>query len=83
MTADEAVGCVASGMHIFVHGAAATPTPLIDALSSRPDLGGISLYHLHTCGPAPFAEAASIRASDVVGSHGCHGDYGKKPMRKA
>ncbi len=53
---DEAVSCVASGMRIFVHGAAATPTALIDALSRRTDLERVTIYHLHTAGPAPFAE---------------------------
>ena len=43
-------------MRVFIHGAAATPTPLIDALAARRDLAGVSLYHLHTTGPAPFAE---------------------------
>jgi acyl-CoA hydrolase len=43
-------------MRVFVHGAAATPTPLIEALSRREDLADVSLYHLHTTGPASFAE---------------------------
>ena len=56
VTADEAVARIASGMRVFIHGAAATPTPLIEALSRRSDLEGVSLYHLHTAGPAPFAD---------------------------
>ena len=52
----EAVACVRSGMNIYIHGAAATPTPLVDALSARRDLENVRLYHLHTIGPAPFAE---------------------------
>ena len=56
ISADDAVAHIASGMRVFIHGAAATPTPLIDALSRRRDLEGVSLYHLHTAGPAPFAE---------------------------
>jgi 4-hydroxybutyrate CoA-transferase len=52
---DAVVSCVESGMRVFVHGAAATPAPLIDALSRRLDLEGVTLYHLHTSGPAPFA----------------------------
>ncbi|HZR25096.1 MAG TPA: acetyl-CoA hydrolase/transferase C-terminal domain-containing protein [Vicinamibacterales bacterium] len=51
--ADEAVSCVKSGMSLFVHGAAATPTPLVEALCRRSDLTGIRLYHLHTTGPMP------------------------------
>ena len=57
MTADEAVARISSGMRVFIHGAAATPTPLVEALSRRRDLSGVSLYHLHTNGPAPFADA--------------------------
>jgi acyl-CoA hydrolase len=56
VSAQDAVGHVRSGMRVFIHGAAATPTPLIDALAARRDLAGVSLYHLHTTGPAPFAE---------------------------
>lgn len=56
VTADEAVARIANGMRVFVHGAAATPTPLIEALGRRADLEGVSLYHLHTAGPAPFAD---------------------------
>jgi 4-hydroxybutyrate CoA-transferase len=55
VSADEAVSHVESGMRVFVHGAAATPTPLIEALCRRRDLADVSLYHLHTAGPAPFA----------------------------
>ncbi len=54
-SADDAVACVRSGMRVFIHGAAATPTPLIEALARRTDLDNITLYHLHTSGPAPFA----------------------------
>jgi len=53
--AEAAVACVTSGMRVFVHGAAATPTPLVEALSRRTDLADVTLYHLHTTGPAPFA----------------------------
>lgn len=56
LSADDAVWIVKSGMNAFVHGAAATPTPLLEALARREDLRGVNLYHLHTSGPAPFAE---------------------------
>ncbi|MEO5822919.1 MAG: acetyl-CoA hydrolase/transferase C-terminal domain-containing protein [Vicinamibacteraceae bacterium] len=46
---------VPCGARVFIHGAAATPTPLLDGLVARQDLDGITLYHLHTSGPAPFA----------------------------
>ena len=55
VSADEAISCIRSGMHVFVHGAAATPTPLLDALVRRADLTDVTLYHLHTSGPAGFA----------------------------
>src|SRR5687767_5666411 len=54
--ADRALGCVQSGMQLFVHGAAATPTPLLEALARRADLSDVTLYHMHTDGPAPFAD---------------------------
>ena len=54
-SAADAVSCVRSGMRVFLHGAAATPTPLIQALCARTDLEDVWLYHLHTEGPAPFA----------------------------
>lgn len=47
---------VKSGTNIYVHGAAATPTPLLTALSARHDLENVKLYHFHTTGPAPWAE---------------------------
>ncbi len=52
-SAHDAVALITSGMRVFVHGASATPTPLLEALSSRTDVEGIRLYHLHTAGPAP------------------------------
>jgi acyl-CoA hydrolase len=56
VTADEAVAVLRSGMRIFVHGAAATPTPLLDALVRQSSLHDVTLYHLHTTGPAPFVD---------------------------
>ncbi|MCC7042692.1 MAG: acetyl-CoA hydrolase/transferase family protein [Acidobacteria bacterium] len=58
VTPDEAVARIRSGMRVFVHGAAATPTTLIEALARRTDLENVTLYHLHTEGPAPFADPA-------------------------
>ena len=56
VSADDALSCVKSGMRVFVHGAAATPTPLLEALVRNKDLSGVTLYHLHTAGPAPFVD---------------------------
>jgi acyl-CoA hydrolase len=61
VTPAAAVACVRSGFNTFVHGAAATPTPLIDALAARHDLEGVRLWHMHTNGPAPFAEPGRER----------------------
>jgi 4-hydroxybutyrate CoA-transferase len=55
VSAAEAVRLIGSGMRVFVHGGAATPAPLLEALAARRDLEGVRLYHLHTMGPAPFA----------------------------
>jgi 4-hydroxybutyrate CoA-transferase len=59
-TAAEAVAALPSGANVFLQGAAATPTPLVDALVARTDLTGVRVYHLHTIGTAPlFAPAVS------------------------
>src|SRR4051812_16628311 len=55
VSAADVVSVVRSGHQLFLHGACATPTPLIDALCARRDLAEVKLYHLHTAGPAPFA----------------------------
>lgn len=45
-----------SGARVFVQGAAATPTPLLEALFARPDLEAVQLYHLHLSGHASIAD---------------------------
>lgn len=57
----DVVSVVRSGTNIFIHGACATPAPLIDALCARQDLADVQLYHLHTAGTAPFAVAGRER----------------------
>ncbi len=54
---DEVMAQVASGQRVFVHGACATPTSLLEALCRRDELRDVSLYHLHLQGPIPFADA--------------------------
>jgi len=49
----DAVAHIRSGMNVFVHGAAATPTPLLEAVAARTDLENDTFYHMHTNGPAP------------------------------
>lgn len=53
-TPAEAASLIRSGMNVFVHGSAATPTPLLDALAARADLRDVTLYHLHTDGTGSF-----------------------------
>jgi acyl-CoA hydrolase len=52
---DAVVAPLCSGMNVFLHGAAATPTPLVEALARRTDLADVRLWHLHLEGPLPFA----------------------------
>ena len=54
-SADAVVSRITSGMNVFLHGAAATPTPLLDALARRSDLVGVKFWHLHLEGPLAFA----------------------------
>jgi len=55
VSAEEAVSHVRSGMKVFIHGAAATPTPLIDALAKQ-DAEHVTTYHLHLDGPIAIAD---------------------------
>ena len=54
VSAADVVAHVRSGARVFVHGAAATPVPLLDALAARSDLEGVRLHHLHTTGTTSF-----------------------------
>lgn len=54
LSPDEVVRGITSGMRVFVHGQAATPTPLLEALTRRTDLEGVTLYHLHLEGATPW-----------------------------
>lgn len=56
LSPSDAVKKVECGQSIFVHGASATPTPLLEALAARDDLRDVRLYHLHTSGPFPFVD---------------------------
>ncbi len=57
-SAEEAVSLITSGMNVFVHGSAATPVPLLDALSRRTDIERVTLFHLHTQGTASIFDPA-------------------------
>ena len=55
---EDAVAHIKSGMKVFIHGAAATPTPLLTALCKRQDLADVRLYHLHVSGDIPFTASS-------------------------
>ena len=93
-TAADVVGLVTSGQRVFVHGAAATPLRLLDALIDRADgLADVELIHLHTFGPARYAEpryTTSFRVTNLfVGSNmrgrldGRRVDYPPSSCRKS
>ncbi|MGE5596286.1 MAG: hypothetical protein ACM3S1_09650, partial [Hyphomicrobiales bacterium] len=53
----EAVRVVQPGNRVYLHGGAATPHALVDALVERAsELRGVEIVSLHTDGPARFAE---------------------------
>jgi len=56
VSASDVVKHVKSRHKVFVHGAAATPTTLLDALVERTELSQVALYHIHLSGPLRFAE---------------------------
>lgn len=63
VTAAEAVSKIRPGEQVFVQGAAATPTTLLEALVARaPELDGVGIVHLHAEGSAPHL------APEVAGS---------------
>ena len=54
VSAAEAVAGISSGQQIYLHGAAATPSVLLDALVARAsELSDVSVVHLHCEGPGP------------------------------
>ena len=64
-SADDVVAHIAHGARVFVHGAAATPTPLLDALTARRDIADVALYHLHLAGPATFLDNPGLRSHSL------------------
>lgn len=54
VTAEEVASHLQSGMTAFVHGCAATPQTLLDAMVERKDLTGMRLVHLHLEGELKF-----------------------------
>lgn len=69
----DVIARVRSGARVFVHGAAATPVALLDALAARTDLEAVRLYHLHTQGTdrylAPEQEGRLRAVAFFVGAN--------------
>jgi acyl-CoA hydrolase len=65
VSAAQAVEAIESGQRVFVHGAAAYPRQLVEALVGRAgDLRGVELVHMFVLGPAPHTDpehASSFR----------------------
>ncbi len=66
-SAAEAIAHIRSGQRVFVHGAAATPNVLLEALVARAgELREVELIHLHTIGPAHYADPVHARSFRVA-----------------
>lgn len=60
VSAEDALTLMKSGMRAFIHGACATPGPLLEAMVARRGLSDVTLYHLHVAGEAPFARPEHV-----------------------
>lgn len=72
----DVVARITNGARVFVHGAAMTPTVLLEALCKVEHLQGVKLYHLHTAGPAPFVDPkveGRIRSISLFTGPHCRG----------
>jgi acyl-CoA hydrolase len=49
----EAVARIPNRSRVFLHGAAMTPTPLVEAMAARGDFEDVTVCHIHTEGPMP------------------------------
>jgi len=59
VSAAAAIATIESGEHLFLHGAAAVPSVLLDALVARaPELTDVTVTHLHAEGPGPHLAPA-------------------------
>ncbi|TDB64169.1 acetyl-CoA hydrolase/transferase family protein [Arundinibacter roseus] len=60
ISVEKAVSLIKSNDRVFVHGAAATPTHLLQALAARAsELRNVQTIHLHLEGPMPLADAGN------------------------
>jgi acyl-CoA hydrolase len=66
ISAEEAVSLIKSNQRVFIHGGAATPQRLVNALTARhSELQSVELTHLHTEGTAPYAHPDYAKAFRV------------------
>jgi acyl-CoA hydrolase len=66
-SADEAANHVNSNQRVFLHGGAATPNALVDALLGEAGrLHNVELIHLHTSGRASYAKPEYERSFRVA-----------------
>jgi len=67
VTASQALNHVSSNQRVFIHGGAATPEVLVDALVEQAKrLRDVELIHLHTSGEARYASAEYARSFRVA-----------------
>lgn len=66
-SAEEVIAPIRSGQRIFVHGGAATPHVLLNALFQQADhLRDVELIHIHLEGAIPYADPAIKRSFKVA-----------------
>ncbi|MFN8440515.1 MAG: acetyl-CoA hydrolase/transferase C-terminal domain-containing protein [Caldilineaceae bacterium] len=60
---EDAVSIIRSHNRVFVHGGAATPNRLINAMTARADeLRNVDVVHLHTEGEAPYTKEEYVKS---------------------
>ncbi len=65
-SAHDLIQHIQPGMKVFVHGAAATPTLLLEALAQdHLRLKGTELMHLHITGSAPHADQPELKVTNL------------------
>jgi acyl-CoA hydrolase len=66
VSAEQAVSFIKSNQRVFIHGGAATPQRLVNALTARhSELQNVELTHLHTEGTAPYAQPGYAKSFRV------------------
>src|SRR6516165_11461156 len=56
-TADKALGCVRSGMRVYIQPGCADPEALVEALLRRaPEVHDVEIVHMMTMGAAPYVD---------------------------